>query len=167
MSDNHPTRCDLMLFGALGDLAQRKLFPALYQLERANLLAPGSRILAVARPAQEPDAVRRQLQESLRRHVGPAEFDAAVVDAFLARVAYQSLDFRDAEGYASLREWRGDESHPLIVYMATPPSMYGVIGRHLKQGRLLRSAHPGGGGETHRARPGIVPGDQRRARRGV
>ena len=133
MSDNHPTRCDLMLFGALGDLAQRKLFPALYQLERANLLAPGSRILAVARPAQEPDAVRRQLQESLRRHVGPAEFDAAVADAFLARVAYQSLDFRDAEGYALLREWRGDESHPLIVYMATPPSMYGVIGRHLKQ----------------------------------
>ena len=54
MSDNHPTRCDLMLFGALGDLAQRKLFPALYQLERANLLAPGSRILAVARHDGEP-----------------------------------------------------------------------------------------------------------------
>ena len=41
------TRCDLMLFGALGDLAQRKLFPALYQLERANLLADGSRPLAL------------------------------------------------------------------------------------------------------------------------
>ena len=42
---------DLALFGALGDLAMRKLFPALYQLDRAGLLHDGTRILALAREA--------------------------------------------------------------------------------------------------------------------
>ena len=41
--------CTFALFGALGDLALRKLFPALYQLDRANLLHPETRLLALAR----------------------------------------------------------------------------------------------------------------------
>ncbi|MBB3102956.1 hypothetical protein, partial [Azomonas macrocytogenes] len=41
--------CVFTLFGALGDLALRKLFPSLYQLDRANLLHPDMRILALSR----------------------------------------------------------------------------------------------------------------------
>ncbi|WP_288372785.1 glucose-6-phosphate dehydrogenase [uncultured Marinobacter sp.] len=126
------TRCDLMLFGALGDLAQRKLFPALYQLERANLLADGSRILAIARNEAGTDEVRNKLLEKLRQHVKPAEFDENIANDFLQRVDYLCLDFADQEGYQALNEWRDAVNNELIVYMATPPSMYGVIARNMK-----------------------------------
>lgn len=126
------TRCDLMLFGALGDLAQRKLFPALYQLERAGLLAEGSRVLAIARTDADTRTVRKQLFDKLKHHVKNAEFDADVANRFLARVDYQLLDFNDPEGYEALKDWRDAPANELIVYMATPPSMYGVIARNLK-----------------------------------
>ncbi|HAZ87541.1 MAG TPA: glucose-6-phosphate dehydrogenase, partial [Marinobacter adhaerens] len=75
------TRCDLMLFGALGDLAQRKLFPALYQLERANLLAEGSRVLAIARSDADTETVRQQLFDKLKQYVKPEEFDAGLAES--------------------------------------------------------------------------------------
>ena len=132
MVNKSNTRCDLMLFGALGDLAQRKLFPALYQLERAKLLADGSRILAIARTDIDTDGARQQLLEKLKQYVKQEEFDAAVADKFLQRVDYQVLDFGDPEGFHVLNDWRDDANNELIVYMATPPSMYGVIARNLR-----------------------------------
>jgi len=132
MVNNINTRCDLMLFGALGDLAQRKLFPALYQLERAGLLAEGSRVLAIARTEADTPTVRKQLFDKLKHHVKDAEFDADVANRFLERVDYQLLDFNDPEGYVALKDWRDTPANELIVYMATPPSMYGVIARNLK-----------------------------------
>ncbi|MBD3640853.1 MAG: glucose-6-phosphate dehydrogenase [Marinobacter sp.] len=132
MVNNINTRCDLMLFGALGDLAQRKLFPALYQLERAGLLAEGSRVLAIARTEADTPTVRKQLFDKLRHHVKGAEFDADVANRFLERVDYQLLDFNDPGGYEALKAWRDAPANELIVYMATPPSMYGVIARNLK-----------------------------------
>ena len=132
MVNNINTRCDLMLFGALGDLAQRKLFPALYQLERAGLLAEGSRVLAIARTEADTPTVRKQLFDKLKHHVKEAEFDADVASRFLERVDYQLLDFNDPGGYEALKDWRDAPANELIVYMATPPSMYGVIARNLK-----------------------------------
>lgn len=126
------TRCDLMMFGALGDLAQRKLFPALYQLERAGLLHKGSRILAIARNKADTAEVRKILLAKLREHVKKAEFDAETADRFLQRVDYQFLDFNDPGGYGVLNDWRSQEASNLIVYMATPPAMYGVIARNLR-----------------------------------
>ncbi|MDO6440647.1 glucose-6-phosphate dehydrogenase [Marinobacter sp. 2_MG-2023] len=128
-------RCDIMLFGALGDLAQRKLFPAFYQLERAGLLASDSRILALARQDLDTTEVRGQLLQKLKRNVKAEEFDLSVAEAFLQRVEYQVLDFQDEDAFGVLNSWREGGSHErsneLIVYMATPPAMYGVIARNL------------------------------------
>ena len=85
MADPINTRCDLMMFGALGDLAQRKLFPALYQLERAGLLHKGSRILAIARNKADSNEVRKTLLGKLKEHVKKGEFDADVAEQFLQR----------------------------------------------------------------------------------
>ncbi len=132
MADNGDIRCDLMMFGALGDLAQRKLFPALYQLERAKLLDPKSRILAIARAESNTADVRTQLKNKIREHVKEQEFDEAIADGFLKRIDYQRLDFNNADGFALLNDWRSQEPSHLIVYMATPPSMYGEIARNLR-----------------------------------
>src|SRR5690606_16156418 len=110
MVNNTNTRCDLMMFGALGDLAQRKLFPALYQLERSGLLAPGSRILALARDNADTAAIRARLGDRIKKHVPAGEFDAAVLTRFLARVDYLCLDFTDTDGYRSLNTWRQDST---------------------------------------------------------
>ncbi len=61
--------CTFALFGALGDLALRKLFPALYQLDRANLLHPETRLLALAREAGSAQGHLDSIEAHLRRHV--------------------------------------------------------------------------------------------------
>lgn len=132
MASRITTRCDIMLFGALGDLAQRKLFPAFYQLERAGLLAEGSKILALARRDLDTDTVRKRLLEKLEQYVKPEEFDSSLAESFLQRVEYRILDFRHTQGFEMLNEWRDAHSNELIVYMASPPAMYGVIARNLR-----------------------------------
>ena len=132
MVDRITNRCDIMLFGALGDLAQRKLFPAFYQLERADLLADDSRILALARQDIDTAIFRKQLLERLELCVKPEEFDRSVAEAFVQRFEYQILDFQDQEAFRVLNTWRDERTNELIVYMASPPAMYGVIARNLR-----------------------------------
>jgi len=133
MVDQPVCACDLMLFGASGDLAQRKLFPALYQLDRAGLLASDSRVLAIARRDTDTAALRKALLARLEELVPASQFDATVAQGFASRVEYLKLDFTDTDGYMVLNGWR-HPSNQLIVYMATPPSMYGVIARNLRAG---------------------------------
>lgn len=135
MVDRISNPCDLMMFGAFGDLAQRKLFPALYQLERAGLLPETSRILAIARENTDTVGARRKLAGKLKEQVKEGEFDAAVVEAFLGRVEYQFLDFNDPDGYSDLTDWHSADQSTLIIYMATPPAMYGIIARNLRKAR--------------------------------
>ncbi|MEP3590882.1 MAG: glucose-6-phosphate dehydrogenase, partial [Marinobacter sp.] len=88
MSEPLPVSCDLMLFGAMGNLARKKLFPALYQLERAGLLAANSRILAIARRDLSIDAVRTELVSNLRGALVDEEFDQELAQRFAGRVDY-------------------------------------------------------------------------------
>ena len=118
------------LFGALGDLALRKLFPALYQLDRAGLLNPATRLVALSRDTGEADAHLARIEQSLRRYVPPHELDEGVLDRFLNRLDYLAMDFRRAEDYASLAQSVSPDM-PLIAYFATPASVYGDICRNL------------------------------------
>ncbi|WP_431687667.1 glucose-6-phosphate dehydrogenase [Hahella sp. NBU794] len=126
------TQCDLALFGALGDLAQRKLFPALFQLERAKLLHPQTRILALARQEVDEESFKAQTLERFKALLPKNDLEEAALKRFFDKVRFQQLDFGDAEGYRSINQWRGDSEVPLIVYMATPPAIYGMIGENLK-----------------------------------
>ena len=62
--------CTFALFGALGDLALRKLFPALYQLDRAGLLHDNTRILALAREPGDALTHLAHIDSQLRQYVG-------------------------------------------------------------------------------------------------
>lgn len=118
--------CTLALFGALGDLALRKLFPALYQLDRAGLLPAETRILALAREDGDPAAHLDAIGEHLRRHVPAREVEEGAVQGFLARLDYLSMDFREAGAYLALVDKLGPVTQ-LIAYFATPASVYGAI----------------------------------------
>ncbi len=118
--------CTLALFGALGDLALRKLFPALYQLDRAGLLPSETRLLALARESGEAASHLAMIEEHLRRHVGERDLDEAVLQRFMARLDYLSMDFRRAEDFVALADKAGN-AESIVAFFATPASVYGGI----------------------------------------
>ena len=121
--------CTFALFGALGDLALRKLFPALYQLDGATLLHDDTRILALAREAGSEQQHLAHIEQELRKYVGK-ELDETVAQRFLARLTYVHVDFMNADDYATLAANVGVEQR-LIAYFATPAAVYGAICENL------------------------------------
>ena len=121
--------CTFALFGALGDLALRKLFPALYHLDGADLLHEDTRIIALAREEGSQQQHMAFIAAELRRYVGK-ELDEAVAERFLARLTYLHVDFLKSEDYVALAELAGSTQR-MIAYFATPAAVYGAICENL------------------------------------
>lgn len=114
MPDVRVLPCTLALFGALGDLALRKLFPALYQLDRENLLHRDTRVLALARDEGAPAEHLATLEQRLRLAVPAKEWDDAVWQRFRERLDYLSM-VRKMPRQTSPRvptAWSGMRSQP-------------------------------------------------------
>ncbi|WP_339488128.1 glucose-6-phosphate dehydrogenase [Pseudomonas sp. EL_65y_Pfl2_R95] len=122
--------CSFALFGALGDLALRKLFPALFQLDQADLLHPGTQIFALARDSGEPQQYIDAIEHALRGYIDAKSIDEAVMQRFLARFSYLCMDFLQADDYLPLAEQIAHDKC-LIAYFATPASVYGGICENL------------------------------------
>jgi len=129
--------CDFVLFGALGDLSTRKLYPALYQLHRGGLLHPDTRLIGVARQAETLTAYREQVRQALQCHLKAGEFDESVWNGLEARLGYCRADFTVAEDYAALAGLLLDAGRPQLYYLATPPPLFGVICRHLRHAEAI------------------------------
>jgi len=123
------SKIDLVVFGARGDLARRKLFPALYQLDRAGLLDGGIRIAAVAREAIDTPAFLQSTEELLKSNLAK-DWDEQVWKRFSHRLQYLRIDFSRKQQFEALKQW-SIPGRTLIFYMATPPSMFGPICKHL------------------------------------
>ena len=122
--------CTFALFGALGDLALRKLFPALYQLDRAELLHPDTRILALAREPGDAAQHLAEIEDHLHKFVPAAQIDEIPLKRLMARLTYVHVDFLDPADYVTLAEHVG-QSEQLIAYFATPAAVYGGICENL------------------------------------
>src|ERR1700740_1890422 len=79
---------DMVLFGGTGDLALRKLVPALYRRHVAGQMGPDSRVLAVARSGISRDEYLTQIEASCRKHLSGEEFTDARWRSFAAQVEY-------------------------------------------------------------------------------
>lgn len=144
MQNSTALPCDIILFGALGDLAQRKLIPALFQLDQLGLLHEASRILVMARRQMSTEAYKLHTLErweamstTLTEH---QRNDSTAMEAFFSKLQYRALDFQTPEGYEAIVDWLGaapsSDTHdkravPQVYYLATPPSVYGDICREL------------------------------------
>ena len=127
---------DLIIFGASGDLSARKLFPALFQLERLNLLEDDLRIAAVARTQQSLEDFLPVLKGKMSSYMGndaPTEEEWA---SFTQRFSYVSVNFSEPDQYGELRDWLDDERVSLF-YFATPPSLFAPICEHLSATNCL------------------------------
>ena len=89
-----PDPCALIIFGASGDLTQRKLFPALYALAYRRLLPERFAVVGVARTEQTTAPVRAAMREAVQRH-GRDPFSKAVWNRLADGLRYVSADFAD------------------------------------------------------------------------
>src|ERR1041385_2690471 len=75
--------CTIVIFGASGDLAKRKLIPALYELASHKSLARRFAIIGFARTAMSDDAFRGIAEDALRKHAKPGQLDDSAMREFL------------------------------------------------------------------------------------
>lgn len=124
---------DICLFGATGDLAGRKLYPALYCLFRDQHLPAGCRILGLARSQMSRDEFVGQIREKLREHAPEGEYEDSVWAEFSEMLDYQPLDVHSTESFQNMASHLSDRGErPLIHYLSTSPSLYGDICRGLE-----------------------------------
>src|SRR5687767_3814320 len=94
-----PDPAAVVLFGATGDLAHRKVIPALYQLWRTHLLPHEFQLLGVARREYTDDTFRAEIPASLEKYARVQPIDEAAWETFAERISYQRCDFTDPAGY--------------------------------------------------------------------
>ena len=140
-----PNPVQLVLFGAAGDLAHRKLIPALYDLHREGHLPKGVSIIGVDRKEFDTGSFREfacDAATNLGRFF-PKGADADDWEAFIQRVSYVQADAMQDEGYdrlaAHLGELaKGGDKPEHVFYLAVAPFLVEAIGKGLGRVKLLR-----------------------------
>jgi glucose-6-phosphate 1-dehydrogenase len=131
--------CTFVIFGASGDLTQRKLVPALYQLFRKGRLPNGTRIVGFSRTSFSHDSWREHLTESTAKYLA-GDFNKGLWDQFSTSIFYQPGDVGQAADFTSLlkllREIERVERCTRVYYLATAPQFYEPIIEHLGQSGL-------------------------------
>jgi glucose-6-phosphate 1-dehydrogenase len=126
------TDSDLVLFGGSGDLAMRKLVPALYALDRARDLPPTARIICVGRHDWTLEQFLRTVDETAKPHIPSESLTPSLWDAFCTRIVYVSLDASDVATYQSLVDaMRSGADITHVFYLATPPTLFATICHNL------------------------------------
>jgi glucose-6-phosphate 1-dehydrogenase len=140
----------LVLFGATGDLAHRKVIPALYQLWRNNLLPHEFLLVAIGRRSYEDETFRDEIHKSLEQYSRMLPLDEEAWDSFAERIAYQRLDFDDAAAFDTLSSHLDDldADHGTrgnrLYYLATQPVQFAEIVGQLGRVGLDHEHHDGG-----------------------
>jgi glucose-6-phosphate 1-dehydrogenase len=122
-----PEPCVLVIFGASGDLTERKLMPALYSLAYRNLLPERFTVVGAARTEGSDEAFRKAMKEAVERHARDP-FRQEVWDELSAGMRYFWLDDSDESigesldrALAEIDEQRGTNGNR-VYYFAVPPS---------------------------------------------
>jgi glucose-6-phosphate 1-dehydrogenase len=115
----------LVFFGATGDLAYKKIFPALQSMiKRSHLDIP---IIGVAKAGWNVDQLRARARESVERHGG---LDREAFDRMSRLLRYVDGDYNDAATFQALRNQLGSAVNPAF-YLAIPPVLFGVATEQL------------------------------------
>ncbi|HKY59874.1 MAG TPA: glucose-6-phosphate dehydrogenase [Gemmatimonadota bacterium] len=127
--------CTFVIFGATGDLTERKLMPALFRLARERCLGAEFRVLGVSRGEMSDGTFRSKMREAVSEHV--RQFEAGVWDRFAERLHYMAADLKDGDAYRELARRLDDlgvgetATGNHLFYLAVPPSLAPDIVRGL------------------------------------
>lgn len=133
----------MVIFGGSGDLAKRKLIPALYMLHKRSLLENDFKIIATGRSILTSDQFRERAEESLSKYINKSDFESGWVESFLPRLSYFVSDPENINDVMSLGEnikGLAGNDYRALFYLATPPSLYEIIPGNLKDAGLVSSS---------------------------
>src|SRR3954468_9465836 len=137
----HPTT--LCIFGASGDLAKRKLMPAIYNLAHEGALPERFNLIGCARSDWSDDEFRDQARDSIKKF-SRRETDDTVLDSMLSRARYVSGSFDDASLFAKIADIAEDEdeqagiAYNRIFYLSVAPQFFETIAEQLGQSGMNR-----------------------------
>jgi len=130
MSETHSDA--LVFFGATGDLAYKKIFPALLAMsKRGDLNVP---VIGVAKAGWNLDQLKARARDSLTRH---GDFDEVEFAKLMARLRYVDGDYADAGMFDAIRKELGAAQRP-AHYLAIPPALFGGVVEQLARSGCTR-----------------------------
>jgi glucose-6-phosphate 1-dehydrogenase len=135
----HPTT--LVIFGGTGDLAQRKLLPAIYNLAHEGALPEGFNLISVSRSEMSDDEYRKVARDAIAEH-SRRQPDEQVLEKMLEHVRYVSGTFDVDDVFERLKDELGqfDEEAGIvfnrIFYLSTAPSFFALIVKKLGDHKL-------------------------------
>jgi glucose-6-phosphate 1-dehydrogenase len=141
--------CAIVVFGASGDLAKRKVLPAMYDLAQNNALGERYAIIGFARTPMNDESFRSGIGEAAKTisEVGP--IDPEKWNEFASNLCYCHGDYANNASYEELAKKLAeiDEQKQLggnrLFYLSTPPEVYPDIVEHLGRAGLAHSSTPG------------------------
>jgi len=143
-----PDPCAMVIFGASGDLTKRKLIPALFYLARERMLPAGFSVIGCARTRATEPSFRTEMGQAIKKYLKLAAESDAFVESFGEGIYYVADDFSDPAAYEQLKTLldrldreRGTAGNRLF-YLATPPSFFPVIVKHLGAAGLAKPKFP-------------------------
>ncbi|MCX5495912.1 glucose-6-phosphate dehydrogenase [Kaistia dalseonensis] len=120
---------DLVVFGATGDLAYRKLIPALFHRHRDGQIPDVSRIIGCSRRPMTDEAYRKATEDALKKFVPADEREPELVASFLERIFYVAVDATaEKSGWPDLvKVLKEGKDRVRAFYLAVSPDLFGVI----------------------------------------
>lgn len=129
--------CDLVIFGAKGDLTRRKLLPSLYQLEKFGHLPKETKILGVGRADWDKKAYADIAKDALTTFMSDP-IDDEVWQRFSAKLDFHKLDVNELSAFTGLKN-ELNSAKPAIFYFAMHPGTFGTICQGLAEAGLNHS----------------------------
>jgi glucose-6-phosphate 1-dehydrogenase len=126
----------LVLFGFTGDLATKKIFPALYAMAKRGELVP--RVVGVAGRPQSDDEVHQRVRDSIEKEGGGID-DGAAFDKLQQAIRYVGGDYNKPETFEALKKALDGAKRP-AHYLAVPPTLFETVIKNLGSAGLAKDA---------------------------
>ena len=142
--------CALVIFGASGDLAKRKLIPAIYELAREKFLPEKFALVGYSRSPMSDDEYRKECREAVQQFARTKPFDAAVWDRIEKNTSYVQGDYGSNDDHAKLADQLAKLDQSVgtggnrLFYLSTPPNTFEPIIERLGE----RQTHQAGAAGT-------------------
>jgi len=129
---------DFVLFGGTGDLAMRKLLPALYFRHCEGQLAESCRVINLARSQLSRDEFIALMESNARNHIAESDFKLSCWKEFLARIHYVKVDVTEQSDYDALRDMLDEQPERIrVFYISTAPALFSRICQGLHAAKLI------------------------------
>jgi len=122
---------DLVVFGGTGDLAYRKLYPALFHRERGEQISDPTRIVGVSRRHLDRDAFRASVKDALLKYSAMDSDAGPAAERFLARLDYVAADAMSDAGWPDLKSVLGPDERVRAFYLATSPDLFCPLAKRI------------------------------------